>query len=230
MKLLQAELAGKLHTILYRDPADERDHFNRAPRQSRGFRVALERAAGSRDAAFYRPPVRTIRPGFSLPVQLRLALVYARVKHLRGEFDDTIEEYAGCDSPKTPRRLPTRNRPYRRTCRTAWTPTQRTISRLAQLEQNNLDLAARMFEQVLTLLPEYGPKQPYYTMFRRGAHANLGRIYELKNDPVRAIAHYTQADPTEQYVGNLLRLSRVGSGAPPWERRPTLPPAPEAKK
>ena len=29
MKLLQAELAGKHRTILYRDPADQRDHFAR---------------------------------------------------------------------------------------------------------------------------------------------------------------------------------------------------------
>ena len=33
-----------------------------------------------------------------------------------------------------------------------------------------------MFRQTLELLPEPGPNQPYYNMFRRGASANLGRI------------------------------------------------------
>ena len=76
-----------------------------------------------------------------------------------------------------------------------------------------------MFEKTLELLPEPGPNQPYYNMFRWGANANLGRIYEIKNDACRAIAYYTQRDPTQQYVGNLLRAREL-VWRDPMERRP----------
>ena len=68
---------------------------------------------------------------------------------------------------------------------------------LAHLERNNLDQAELMFQKTLELLPEPGPRQPYYTMFRRGANANLGRIYETKNDLARAIdsLHAGRSDP-----------------------------------
>ena len=56
---------------------------------------------------------------------------------------------------------------------------------LAHLERNNLDQAELMFQKTLELLPEPGPNQPYYNMFRRGANANLGRINEAKKNPSR---------------------------------------------
>ncbi len=62
-----------------------------------------------------------------------------------------------------------------------------------------------MFRKTLELLPAYGPNQPYYNMFRWGANANLGRIYEAQKDYRRAIECYTQLDPTFQYVGNQIR-------------------------
>ena len=73
-----------------------------------------------------------------------------------------------------------------------------------------------MFQKTLQLVPEPGPKQPFYSMFRRGANANLGRIYEMKKDPARAIFYYTKDDPTQQYVGNLLRAPN-SSGVIPSE-------------
>ena len=57
---------------------------------------------------------------------------------------------------------------------------------LAHLERNNLDQAELMFKKTLELLPEPGPNQPYYNMFRRGANANLGRIYEAKKNLLAA--------------------------------------------
>ena len=87
-----------------------------------------------------------------------------------------------------------------------------------------------MFNKTLKLLPEPGPNQPYYNMFRRGANANLGRIYEAKKNACRAIAHYTQRDPTSQYVGNLLRVRELVWRDPMGAAAATLPPAPEPKR
>ena len=67
-----------------------------------------------------------------------------------------------------------------------------------------------MFEQTLKLLPEPGPNQPYYTMFRRGANANLGRIYEIEKNPARAIAYYTHARSDPAICGEPAPCPRVG--------------------
>jgi hypothetical protein len=214
MKLLQAELAGKHRTILYRDPADERDHFNRALGNHAGF-VSLWNVPLEVETRLFTDPqfVRSVQASLYL-FNSDWPLVYARVKHLRGEFDDAIEEYGRLRFKENAPTVTNKKQAIPKDVQDGLDAYATYYLALAQLEQNNLDLAARMFEQVLTLLPEYGPKQPYYTMFRRGANANLGRIYELKNDPVRAIAHYTQADPTEQYVGNLLRARELVWRAP----------------
>ena len=66
-----------------------------------------------------------------------------------------------------------------------------------------------MFQQPARAAARAGPDQPYYNMFRWGANANLGRIYEAKEGPPRAIAHYTQLEPTMQYHGNLLRAREL---------------------
>ena len=55
MKLLQAELSGKHRTILYRDPADQRDHFARVLGDRAGRDFPVDVAAGGRDPALYRP-------------------------------------------------------------------------------------------------------------------------------------------------------------------------------
>ena len=85
-----------------------------------------------------------------------------------------------------------------------------------------------MFRKTLELLPEPGPNQPYYNMFRWGANANLGRIYESKKDNRRAIAYQTQHDPTAQYVGNLLRARELLL-CDPMAAAVSLPPAPLPK-
>jgi len=59
---------------------------------------------------------------------------------------------------------------------------------LAHLERNTLDQAELMFRKTLELLPEPGRNQPYYNMFRWGAHTNLGRIYEARQNDRAAIA------------------------------------------
>jgi hypothetical protein len=95
------------------------------------------------------------------------------------------------------------------------------------MERNYLEQAETMFLKLLEFLPQPGPSQPYYHMFRWGAHANLGRIYEAKGDDRRAIAHYSQIDPTMQFHGNLLRAREIIWHDPMAPAPDPLPPAPK---
>jgi tetratricopeptide (TPR) repeat protein len=229
MKLLQSALPGKHRTILFRDPASQRDHFahvlgDRAGRISL-WTIPLEvETRLFSDSQF----VASIQASLFL-FQGEFPLIYARVKHLRGEFDEAIEDYVRFRfSEKTPMvnnkkiLIPAEVQDGLDVYATYYLA-------LAHLERNNLDQAALMFRKTLELLPEPGRNQPYYNMFRRGANANLGRIYESKNDPCRAIAYYTQLDPTQQYVGNMLRARELVWRDPMGAAAVALPPAPAAK-
>ena len=229
MKLLQSELSGKHRTILYRDPASQRDHFARVLGDHAG-RVSLWTIPLEVDTRLFNDAqfVASIQGSLFL-FQSQFPLIYARVKHLRGEFDEAIEDYVRFRfAERTPNvinkkvLIPTEVQDGLNVYATYYLA-------LAHLERNNLDLAKLMFEKTLELLPEPGPNQPYYNMFRRGANANLGRIYESKNDPCRAIAYYTQRDPTQQHVGNLLRARELVWRDPTGSAAVTLPPAPTPK-
>ena len=106
---------------------------------------------------------------------------------------------------------------------------------LAHLERNNLDQAELMFKKTLELLPEPGPNQPYYNMFRRGANANLGRIYEAKKDPSpgHRPLHPARSDPAirgkpaprpraglARPMGAVPAATASGPGAQDGRRRP----------
>jgi hypothetical protein len=205
MKLLQEELPGKDRTILYRDPADERDHFARVlgDRLGKvklwGLPMEVERLLFT-DAQF----VAAIQASLQL-FQRDFPLVYARVKHLRGEVDQAIKEYVALRFAEDAPLVTNKKQTIRKEIQQGLDVYASYYLALAHLESNNLDKAEEMFRQTLELLPEYGPKQPYYTMFRWGANANLGRIYEARKDKRRAIAHYAQVDPTSQFVGNQIR-------------------------
>ncbi len=74
MKLLQSELSGKHRTVLYRDPAEQRDHFAQVLGDRAGVCFALAAATGSRDAALHGRAVRRSDPGVSVPVPPRFSL------------------------------------------------------------------------------------------------------------------------------------------------------------
>ncbi len=229
MKLLQSELSGKHRTILYRDPAEQRDHFARVLGARAGlislWPIPLE--VESRlftDSQF----VASIQASLYL-FQSQFPLIYARVKHLRGEFDEAIEDYVRFRFAEQTPRVDNKKIIIPREVQEGLDVYATYYLALAHLERNNLDQAELMFRKALELLPEPAPNQPYYNMFRRGANANLGRIYDSKNDLCRAIAHYTQRDPTQQYVGNLLRARELLWRDPMGSAAVALPPAPEAK-
>jgi tetratricopeptide (TPR) repeat protein len=209
MKLLQAELAGSHRTILYRDVAEERDHFAHVLGPHAGL-VSLWNVPLEVETRLFSDPqfVQAIQASLFL-FRAEWPLIYARVKHLRGDFDEAIEDYVRFRFAENLPVVNNKKLTIPKDVQDGLDAYATYYLALAHLERNNLDQAELMFQKTLELLPQPGPNQPFYSMFRRGANANLGRIYEMKNDPCRAVAHYTQDDPTQQYVGNLLRAREL---------------------
>ncbi len=221
MRLLQRELGGKYRTILYRDPADQRDQFA----QDLG-----DRAGG---ITFWSLPfeveTRLFTDGqFVKAIQASLflfgrefPLVYARVKHLRGDLDEAVKEYVAMrfadDAPLVNDKE--KKQKIRKDVQSgldAYATYYLALAHLekaqmdrSQLDQKTSQRAAELFQNTLELLPEPGPKQPYYYMRPQGANCDLARIFDAKNDDQRAIAHATRWDPTSQGYGNLVRAREV---------------------
>jgi hypothetical protein len=207
MRLLERELSGKNRTILFRDPAEQRDHFARVLAPHNGA-VTLWRLPMEVEIRLFTDPqfVQSIQNSLYF-FRPEFPLLYARIKQLRGELDEAVEDYVKFRFGEN---LPQVNAKKKgllidKTNQAALDVYATYYLGLAQLERNNLDQAELMFRMTLEMLPEPGPNQPYYNMFRWGAGANLGRILEARRDRRGAVGYYTQADPTFQYVGNLLR-------------------------
>ncbi len=231
MKMLERELAGPNRTILYRHPAELRDHFTRvlAPHNGSVRLWPLPLSVEDRlftDTQFVRSIQNSLfffRPEFPL--------VYARVKQLRGELDAAIEEYGKF---RLAEKIPvvtdkTKQNMIPKETQEGLDIYATYYLALAHIERNNLDLAELMFRRTLELLPEPSPSQPYFNMFRWGANANLGRIHEARNNRRAAIAYYTQTDPTTQHLGNLLRARKLVWSDPMDPVPDPLPLAPEPK-
>ncbi len=226
MKLLQTELSGKHRTILYCDPADQNAHFQRVI-GSRIGAVGLWPLPLEVETRLFTDPqfVKSIQASLYL-FRPEFPLVYARVKQLRGELDEAIEDYVKFRFAENAPLVNDKKRAIPKEVQQGLDVYATYYLALAQLERNNLDQAELMFRKALELLPEPGPNQPYYNMFRRGADANLGRIEEAKKHPASAIAHYTRRDPSPQYVGNLLRARELVWQNPMGVPRVDLPPPP----
>ena len=238
MKLLERELAGKNRSMLYRDPADERDRF---------LHVLGARAGG---VFLWSMPLEVetrlfLDQQFVLAIQSSLflfrpefPLLYARVKQLRGELDEAIEDYGKLRFAENAVLVTDKKTRIPPEVQDGLDVYATYFMALAQLEKKNaaaqqdekgeavtkaMDRAEDMFKQTLELVPEPGPNQPYYNMIRWGANANLGRIYASKKDVGRAVTYQTQRDPTPQYIGNMLRAREL-VWSNPMSGIVTLPP------
>jgi hypothetical protein len=209
MRMLQRGLTGKHRTILYRDPAEQRDHFAHVLGSRAGviglWSLPLEVETRLFTDARY---VEAIQSSLVL-FQRDFPLVYARVKQLRGELDEAIEDYVRFRFAENAPTVNNKKLAIPKEVQDGLDVYATYYLALAHLERKNFDQAELMFKQTLELLPESAPNQPYYHMFRWGANANLGRIYEAKKDRAQAIAHYIEMDPTPQYVGNLVRAREL---------------------
>jgi hypothetical protein len=229
MKMLQGRLAGKNRTILYRDVVEEKDKFARAlgPRLGQINMWMLPIEVETRlftDGEFVRATQFSL-----LFFDLKLPLVYARVKQLRGDLDDAIKEYVDLRFKDNATLVTDKKTLIPKQVQEGLDVYSSYYLALAQLEKNDTDNAEKRFLKLLEVLPAPGPSQPYFNMFRWGANANLGRIYEAKGDYPRAIAYYSQADPTSQRHGNLLASRDLALRDPTAKESVTLPPPPAPK-
>lgn len=226
MKMLQAELSGGNRTILYRDPVEQRDRFAEALGDRLG-EVDLWTMPLEVETRLFTDPQFVAATQQSLFFfRGEMPLLYARIKQLRGDLAEAVSDYVGFRFSDATRLVTDKDV-------TIPAPVQEGLDvystyylALAHLERENLDQAELMFRKTLEMLPEPGPGEPFYYMFRWGAHANLGRIYEAMGDDRRAIAHYTQNDPTMQYHGNLLKARELVWRNPAAAVPDPLPPAP----
>jgi hypothetical protein len=236
MKLLQRELSGKNRAVLYRDPAEERDHFAQALGDKLGavklwpvpLHVQVQLFRNSQFVDATKQSLRLFVPEYPL--------IYARIKQLRGEFSQAVEQYV---TFRLRQDVPFVNFKKKLSPDEKKIVIPKDIQRgldayathflgLAHLEQNNLKGAEEMFRMLLDLLPDPAPGQPAYNVLRWGANANLGRIYEARGDRRQAIAYYTQNDPTKQRIGNLLRARELVWDDPMAAPPDPLPPPPPA--
>jgi tetratricopeptide (TPR) repeat protein len=224
--MLQRSLAGKDRTILYRDPAEQRDHFA-AVLGSRLGKVALWSLPVEVETRLFTDArfVESIQSSLFL-FRSEYPLLYARVKQLRGEFDEAIEDYVRFRFAEKLPQVNNKKAIISDDVQDGLNVYSTYYLALAHLDRNNLAQAELMLRKLLEILPEAGPNLPFYNMFRWGANANLGRIYEAKNDLARAIAYDTQNDPTSQYVGNFLRARELVWKDPIAGTAVTLPPPP----
>lgn len=228
MKLLQRSLAGKDLTILYRDPSVQRDRWKIALGAQCGKIGLWELPMLVETLLFTNPEfVRSTQHALFL-FRPELPLLYARMKQLRGETSEAIQDYVVMRFAEHPMLMDNK---------TAMPPDiQEAMNAystyflgLCQLDQKDPQHAQFFFEFTLKTLAAPGGGQPYYHMYRWGAAANLGRLHEAKGDSSKAIAYYTSVNPTSQRHGNLLRaLSLVWLD--PFAAVPApLPPSPLAK-
>jgi hypothetical protein len=224
MGLLQRELRGKDRTILFRDPAE----------QSEAFAKVLGARFGG--AKLWQMPITVLtllftNPQFAEATQWALSLfrpelplLHARVQHLRGETSEAIEEYVKFRFAEDLRLANPKKDKVPKEVQEALDAYATYFLALGHLDQGNAEQAEFFFRKTVEMLPEYGPRQPFYTMFRWGAESNLGRLNEAKGDLSRATDYYARPVPTSQHHGDLLRARALI-----W-RNPTMPAAPAAGK
>jgi hypothetical protein len=236
MKLLQGELGGDYRTNLFRDPAEQRDHFVQVLGKNAG-EIKLWSLPFEVETRLFNDGqfVASIQQSLFL-FKREYPLIYARVKQLRGDLDGAINDYVALRFKENAPQVNNRKLAIGKEVQAGLDAYATYYLALAHLEKAMLenrppDRAADLFQNTLELLPEPGPGRPYYHMLRWGANANLGRIYEAKNDGARAIEYDTRPDPTTQGHGNLVRarelVLRGPIAAPPAkvpparDRRPT---------
>jgi tetratricopeptide (TPR) repeat protein len=207
--------------ILYRDPSEVHEAFARAF----GDRFA--------DSGLWPLPMAVEYklfndPNFVTSAQYALALFDAslpllptRMAQLTGDIARSIESYGTFRFAE---------RPLQNDGETPIPPPVQALLdlyatyylALGKLDQGRPDDAERFFRQTLRMTPEPGPNQAYVTMFRWGAHTNLGLLCEARGDRVEAIRHYAAGQPTFQDHGNRLRAQAL-IWADPFD--PDTPPA-----
>jgi hypothetical protein len=230
MGMLQDQLTGERRMVLHRDPIELVERFGAAlgPRlesvqlwpmplevEHRLFFDALFNQASGYSVQYFNP---------------RWPLLDARLKQLRGNLegsDGAIEAFVRFRFAEGALE------------RDGVTPIARPVQQLldiyathflamAQLDAGRPDRATFLFGETLKLLPEPRPDGSPMSLYRWGAHHNLGRLHAEAGKPALAARYFALLDPTAQGLGNYL-LARVLVWPDPFvpaDDVPVPPPAP----
>ena len=228
MRILQKSLAGKNTTVLFRDPAEQRGAWAKALGKRLG-RVGLWELPMTVESLLFTNPqfVRSTQESLTLFRQ-EFPLLYARMKQLRGETSEAVQDYVALRLRENAPLVTDKNKTIPKDIQTGLDAYATYYLGTCHLERDDPDKAKFFFEQTLTRLPDPGRNQYFYYMFRWGAQANLARLFAAEGEIPKAVAYYSQKDETSQYHGNLLKardLVFLDPLTPPAD----LPPAPESE-
>jgi hypothetical protein len=224
MRLLQTSLAGKNLTVLYRDPAEQRDRFAEALGPHLGKVGLWELPMTVETLLFTDPRFNESSQAALFLFRPEFPLLFARMKELRGETTEAIQDFVAMRFAENPT-LMDKKTAMPPEIQDAMTIFATYFLAMCHLDQKNTQQAERFFERTLKMVPVPGRGQPYYNMFRWGAEANLARLRESRGALADAAAYFAQADPTTQHHGNLL-CARDVVWHDPMLSPATLPPAP----
>ncbi len=209
MKLLQSELGGKYRTILYRDPAEERDAFARAFGKHFGGMTLWGLPLEVETQLFSNPSfVASVQASLFL-FRPEFPLVYCRVKQLRGEFEEAVQDFVKLRFAENATLVTDNKRTIPKDIQRGLDVYATYYLGLMHLENGKLDQAEMMFRQILKMVPEPAPNQPYYHMFRWGANTNLARLLDARRQRAKALPYYLAPNPTSEWIGNLLRARDI---------------------
>ena len=229
MNLLQNELYGKNRTILYRDPAEQRDHFAKVLGDRLGG-VGLWALPVQVESRLFTDPnfVKSIQASLFL-FRPEWPLLYARIKHLRGEVDEAIEEYVKFRFAENAPQVLNKKQTIPKDVQDALDIYATYYLGLAHLDKNNLDQAAAHVPEDPRPLARAWAQSAVLRHVPLGCQRQSGAHYESRRDYGKAIAHYSERNPTAQFVGNQIRARELVWRDPMAPRPDPLPPPPPPK-
>ncbi len=229
MQLLQSRLVGKNRTVLFRDPAEVRAHFNQVigPKLTA---VNLWQLPLIVEMNLFNNPQFVASTLYARRLfDGRLPLLYARMAQLKGDLPDAIQQYVAIRFVSGA------------IMRDKKTPIVPIVQReldvyatyflgLCHLEQKNNAQAERFFKQTLSITPTPAPNREFCFMFRWGANTNLGLLNLDRGDLPNATRYLSQPDvplsPTPQSIGNIWLAREALWRNPIAPVGDLLPPAP----
>ena len=181
MKLFQQDLKGKNQMVLYRDPIELADAFQKALGDRCGA-VGLWWMPLTIEHRLHNESDFMRATQYSLEFFVKqLPLLPARLMQLRGETKPAIQSYVVMRFAE---------RPMSRDGKTPIPPDAQGVLdlfatyflALAQMEKGDANQAKFLFGKTLEMLPEPQPSLRHYTMLRWGAATNLGLLHADSGD------------------------------------------------
>lgn len=232
MKFLQERLVGKSKMILFREAFRQRDAFAKALGKRMG-KVQLWALPINVFESQFNSSQYTTSLMLSMSLFVReLPLLKARLDELRGDFPLAKNEYFQFRFPESPIMLKSSKEHVSEDVQYMLDLCSTYFLGLCQLEEGTAEskkAAKDLFGQAMKLMPEEGPGKPMVCMYRRNAVYNLAKLEEEDGNFAQAVRLYTDADPTPQRHGRMLKARALVTKNPFLEPAPPLPPAPAAK-